>query len=872
MDTRIELADDETTAERVEPQHGGLGVSLGSMFASISYSTRKAGSDDLHPIVPDCLPISPSILLPRLSSEPLRLDVQTPVHPRGVGKSWPPESALQSGEQGGRFPIAYALQELVQAKGIPWTWNTPEGEQRRLSAAEAIAGAFAATTAKLASSRGPSVLVIPNHLSMDRQQELIDACWSLGCQAKLLWRPVAAALAWCHRHGCNVLQNMKRTDELVGTLLCLHLGIDEFEIALLDVVRRTVDGKQWRPARRRTNAVLRPLPSFGMELLHRLAVNDLNPPCEHQLKVKTWGAIWASQWPFQVLETLRHGSSVAEDDLQIRRRYSDILSSIGSKDFRNSAWAGELLQQSPTLAMFNEWSQTSLKEVSKHRLVGAVVSGELASLTVADDRSLGQKYVAELAKSVPAEAVEIDDEIFSRHSILANGAALYSARIADGCPTYLDTLPRIQLGTYVTGKPGWLSLLTESDTYVDGGKVWQRPEPVQGLRALAGNDKLEVTLWHDEYDTARRVKTDYPTKLPRDVSILLDVSVEPAQGNARVEVVPDDPSLFGSRKVFMEWGKMEVLPETPQDWLSSHLPTLFPDLLKRAASSLQWSCAKREMERYIKRPNYEQLKNVIGKLSSRDSNVHVGPNEEASQTAVSSDGQPGSERTEVFDEFVNVLVRRVVEARRTPNPDLVRALAYTSTSDPQFQEFLAQRVKDIDNLPGETLSAVLPALGRCLRDPTHIAGYSEMLLRRLQNRVDGSNLWLKAFGEMLRYREDATRDIPSGRCEFLTRYFLKVLENELQARNAKFLFRNSCLCIVFLLRRRAFDDDYLRPGSHAYEEVRRVFESAISGFGELQAIGGAIDPRKILAIMIEYLDRKGPPILVGGIELRGLAE
>lgn len=872
MDTRIELAEDETTAERTEPQHGGVGVSLGSLFASVSFSTSNGSSDELHSIVPDCLPIPPSILLPRLSGEPLRLEVQTPAHPRGLGKPWPPESALQSGEQGGRFPIAYALQGLVQAKGIPWTWNTPEGEQRRLSAAEAIAGAFAATTANLASTRGPSVLVIPNHLPMDRQQELIDACWSLGCQVKLLWRPVAAALTWCRQHSGHLLRSSQRSDESVGTLLCLHLGIDEFEIALLDLVRRTIDGTQWLlPARRRPTAALRPLPSFGIELLHRLAANGLDQPCDHQSKVKTWGTLWASQWPFQVLENLRHGRIVEDGRLQIRRRCWEILDSIGSKDLHKTAWASETLQQSPTLAMCNEWSRNSLKEVSQHNLVGAVVSGELASLALPQDRSLGQKYIAELAKSLPAEAVEIDDEVFSHHSILANGAALYSARIPDECPTYLDTLPRIQLGTYVTGKPGWLSLLNDNDTYVDGGKVWQRPKPVQGLRALSGSDKLEVTLWHDEYNTARRINTDYPTKLPRDVSILLDVSVEPAQGNARVEVIPDDPALFGSRRVFMEWRKMEVLPEPPEEWLLSNLPTLFPDLLKRAASPFQWDLAKREIEKYLslKQPSQAHLSKVIERLRQKDSNVRTGANEESSQTAVSSDGHAGSDRSQPLDDFVRLAVGKLLAARRDPNPDLIRALAYTATGNPQFQDFLAQRIRE----PGTLLEQQeLAACGWCLRGPTHIAAFAGKLLGCLQRDLNGRNWWLKAFGEILRYREDATRDIESARCEELTRYFLKILENQIRVGNAQFLFRNSCLCIVYLLRRRAFDDDYLRPGSRAYDEVRRVFKSAISGFGNLQAIGGAIDPRKILKIMIEYLDRKGPPILVGGIELRSLVE
>ena len=80
-------------------------------------------------------------------------------------------------------------------------------------------------------------------------------------------------------------------------------------------------------------------------------------------------------------------------------------------------------------------------------------------------------------------------------------------------------------------------------------------------------------------------------------------------------------------------------------------------------------------------------------------------------------------------------------------------------------------------------------------------------------------------------------------------------------------------------------ESWLKKHLATYEEAQRRLPillaeleqqknelAQVSGFGNLQAIGGAIDPRKILKIMIEYLDRKGLPILVGGLELRGLVE
>ena len=124
---------------------------------------------------------------------------------------------------------------------------------------------------------------------------------------------------------------------------------------------------------------------------------------------------------------------------------------------------------------------------------------------------------------------------------------------------------------------------------------------------------------------------------------------------------------------------------------------------------------------------------------------------------------------------------------------------------------------------------------------------------------------------MLRYREDATRDMSSQLCEELTERILIVFEGEHASRNFQFLFRNSCLCIVYLLRRRAYDDDYLPPGSPLNDKVRAAFVSAKTDM-KRAGIGGAIRLDRALQTMIDYIDRKGPPLLAADGGLQEMAE
>ena len=123
---------------------------------------------------------------------------------------------------------------------------------------------------------------------------------------------------------------------------------------------------------------------------------------------------------------------------------------------------------------------------------------------------------------------------------------------------------------------------------------------------------------------------------------------------------------------------------------------------------------------------------------------------------------------------------------------------------------------------------------------------------------------------MLRYREDATRDMSSQLCEELTERILIVFDEEHANRNFKFLFRNSCLCIVYLLRRRAYDDDYLPPGSPLNDKVRTAFVLAKNDMRK-GGIGGAIRLDRALQTMIDYIDRKGPPLLAADTGFQEMA-
>ena len=824
----------------------GVGVSLEALRANVALAEHglDGGAIRAAPL-PNC-PIPPAVLLPRVSGEPLRIDLMSPPHPRGTGDAWPPESVLRTNDGGGRLPLAFVWPALLQDARREWQWTTPEGVTQRVSPAEAIAGAFAALVDPCAKqSEEPLVLVVPNRLRMDRQQELIDACWSHGCRIKLLWRPVAAALAWVEQQAAGLLERTNHQDGSVGKLLCLHLGLDEFEATPLELVVRPESGNQCLlPARSRPSAKLPPFPSFGLELLVRHAGSKSGHRTSDDTN-ELWREMWTTYCPFEAMSAL----STREVD---RPAISQQM--IGGDDWRVVARVGNWFPPPKSFRDFENWLGILKKELHQEQWLGVMVTGELATTQLIGQKRLWAYCLDAITNESARQQSLVDGSPTEPRSMLARGAAIYAARLAEGRLAYLDSLPRIRTATYQSGVASWLDLLNPDDSYVEGGKPWHRPKPVDGLKIQMGQTCLDVALWHDEFPTARKVTATFPDAVVTDVPITLDVSVEPAQGNAHVEVIPRDAGTFGTRRLFLEWRRMEDLGMTPDDWLAS-LPRLFPGTLKRIASPTRWPTAESTMALYLQSPSTDNLETAIRRLSQKDQTIQTQPNEEATATAISSDGEPPRGSSRILDTFVEYLVERVAPENRRPGSDKIRALTYTSTSNVDFQRYLIRRLKE-DGTALERHN--LAASGWCLSEPKKIAMFAKVLERFLRDKPPSPNNWLKAFAEMLRYREHATCDIPSELGEKLTAQILDFFEYERTVRrSAKFLFRNSCLCIVYLLRRRAFDDDYLRPESELAEKVKAAFSAAITDLKgrRLQAIGGTIRLGQALQTMIDYINR-----------------
>jgi hypothetical protein len=96
---------------------------------------------------------------------------------------------------------------------------------------------------------------------------------------------------------------------------------------------------------------------------------------------------------------------------------------------------------------------------------------------------------------------------------------------------------------------------------------------------------------------------------------------------------------------------------------------------------------------------------------------------------------------------------------------------------------------------------------------------------------------------------------------------LATFEDERRRRSGKLLFRYVSLVIVYLLRRRAYEDGYLDPSGSVAELTKQAFRQAQADVEarRLKLIGGAVNLGEQLQLMIDYIDRRGSGLVLLGV-------
>ncbi|WP_029895516.1 hypothetical protein [Desulfohalovibrio reitneri] len=391
------------------------------------------------------------------------------------GLQWPPEARVSPGKPLRRVPIPVAWSLLVDAGDRSVSWEGGNGVSIPLASilAAHIKGLLDENEFTYGNQER-AVVAIPDHLDEYGQESLLKAFDNNQDQVCLLWRPVAAAMAW--------LDAAKPRDLRQGDfMLVIYLGPDGMEFTTFELREETQDGQRFvLPVRNRP--VRAPLPP-GWEWACVLSAEA------DQLCREDHGAFWQAFTIFPELWAAIAGAPWDNGNLprpwsahrgwRLWNPDSNLLEKTLSCRLEQSEILRELLKGSCKLPPANRqnsgenWGahlEAELKAAyAAHagRLRGAVLCGPMAPEQT-------PSWLNPELLGVGPDTVPSSDTLWLACACkdpVAAGARLFGERLAAGLPTYLDTLPSLALLTEVKGNLDWVDIVESSECA--GGKTYR---------------------------------------------------------------------------------------------------------------------------------------------------------------------------------------------------------------------------------------------------------------------------------------------------------------------------------------------------------------------------------------------------------------
>jgi hypothetical protein len=849
-----------------------LGVHLGGMRGSVA-ATSVAGQIPTN--LENGATVPPAIVFPSLEHGALRYSERGPIPLTGSGLGWPADARGEMVRGGaGRIPIGI-LWERLQSKDPDIKWDghqfdAAKGLALALQAKEKLNG----RESQFESGNGEdsrTCLVIPNGLTEARQQAILDNCNRLSGQSPiLLWRPIAAAFSWLNNHRQALLRRVDK-ETCLGRLLTIHLGVDGFEACWLELILQPEYPDWILPARGRMDSMLSQ-PDAGLRLLedtaracgdsnHGLFGGDIerdlwsNPGVfGADLERDLWRSIWASPGALVGLS----GSSPSTplelwgvDPSFPKRLRAELSNSLLS-------WIGAELGGPRPNKELSSWLYRVRSSGDQATVLGAVVTGDFGSLS--DERgALAKRIVSFIAPEAVNQLVIAEDGA-TDGSGLASAAAVYVARRAAGNPTYLDTLPRMETMVIERGLPKWKALIPDLDQYVPGGRPWEDKVEIAGLGVPPNSKSLDLHVWSETEDLVKEVSADFATPPTQKVGVHFGLKVEPARGNAEVEVVPEKEGALGRRRVELNWRSARTSLKNREELLAEAAVPC-PSIQPRGAWRGLWWNAPRNWQTSIKslRKCLVQTPQALDGAAVQGGLVSYG--------VTGSDGKLHELHQADQPELNRVLVAfldRELERQIVPygepydeRKDIYVCLGRSSIRAPRIWD-LAQRILEVN---GRLSKEESEFLGGCLRDPAQIARFATRVMQGLRSEggVAGNNYPLKGLWYALQYREDATEQMDSDAAEEVIKACVQRLKGAIKDRRFKFLERHALVVVAFIMRRRIYDDAFFESDSPLARDAKDTIGQMLAAIrsGQIYPMGGTVDPRVLLQRVIDFIDRVG---------------
>lgn len=416
------------------------------------------------------------------------------------------------------FSMAEAWQGFLNKTGATFHWQYENGSTGQIQMINMVAEAISQNLPESKATK--TVVAIDNYLSENHQENLLNALRSEGmADRELLWRPVALTLAFLEQQG---VEQFNEGD----LLLIVDVESQRPEVTILEL--REHRG-MLVPLRRLAKSTDRLDLDYNIYELRRELALEAAGLDENVAKQLCKG-------PF-ANEFIAFTENLPYEDIWFQKdgRYLPVQ--------LNNA----LLEDVANLAV-NSCSMSDIRR------------------TVSDKHDLTE-MAAVLWHGWPVrmneEMLEWDNEYVMDANAACRGASLYALKLLENIPTYLDTLPGLEILSEVQRGdmrvPEFCGLIEQGFIEGGGSKVIQ--EPIRHFSLKKVDTQFKAVLRTIDDRKCKRLVTDLPSVMRLgETPLLLRAEMRPAHGYALVTIegAEGHEDVFGKiRRIKLDWSSMK---------------------------------------------------------------------------------------------------------------------------------------------------------------------------------------------------------------------------------------------------------------------------------------------------------------------------
>ena len=415
-------------------------------------------------------------------------------------------------------------------------------------------------------------------------------------------------------------------------------------------------------------------------------------------------------------------------------------------------------------------------------------------------------------------------EVFGT-SAFAEGGAIIAGCMEKGLLSYKVVLMPLELYTIRKNAKGdkeehW-EVLVEQGRKIRAEEDYREPAAIHGLVFPDGKQELELILRRREYAKTgtwlyRKVDVSSGERMTRNEPVVVHCKVRPGQGFAQVEVQSEVKGVFSAT---VNWERMEEC-EKPILELS-----YIPKVAYIVRNDGLWNGVRLWINKYymlfylengITEVQWRELRNILNK-SYRDKNSediyrYSGP---LNNAGILEDSKTSKELNRLATMLLEAW-NREIGTRMGDQLLRIGGWLYLYIHD-SMAEFVQRKLEQ-----GETKSVYLHVAGLTFHTDSQLNCFYDCFCREQQYK----NEWFRSLRNIVRFRDSALSEKVLSNEQ--AKKILDIIVNRLDMWKPEYgrkqIYDNCIQVFVYLLKRRRYDENFLRPDDPQAKQIEQALQ------------------------------------------------